>query len=268
MCLSKTGIIRRMMDSNSSSMPTPANYGHELASNDPLFDAISLPSADSNSRWQLHRNAQGQLEISDQQQPSQRPLMIQFGSADIRRRIQAGRQQPMARACGLHNGAPLNIIDVTAGLGRDAWVLAALGASLQLHERHPLIHALLHDALRLAQHAGSATANRMQVLASSGQQALADLPNTRVDVLFLDPMFPASGRRAAPGLEMQIMQDLVGADDDAQQLWQLAMDSGVPRVVLKRPPRGAKVRLAQPDASFGGSKAVYDVYLRPALKRP
>ena len=43
---------------------------------------------------------------------------------------------------------PLSAVDATAGLGEDAFLLAAAGFQVWLYERNPVIAALLQDALR------------------------------------------------------------------------------------------------------------------------
>lgn len=40
------------------------------------------------------------------------------------------------------------MVDATAGLGRDAFVLAALGCRVRMVERHPVVAALLDDGLQ------------------------------------------------------------------------------------------------------------------------
>jgi 16S rRNA (guanine1516-N2)-methyltransferase len=42
------------------------------------------------------------------------------------------------------------VIDGTAGLGKDAFVLAGLGCKVTLVERHPVVVALLADGLARA----------------------------------------------------------------------------------------------------------------------
>lgn len=231
------------------------NCRHVLAEDDPALQVLNFAPLGQNARWLLRRgNETGGLELCDLSLPKQRPLRIEFGSSDIQRRIKAGRQQHLAKACGLHvAGEPL-IVDLTAGLGRDAWCLAALGARVHAYERQPLLYAMLHDALRLAR---TDSATRISLHHGDGRAAALNA----AQVVFIDPMFPSQGKRAAPGLEMQILQQLVGADEDAQSLLDVALASPAPRIVLKRPPRGSKVRIGEPDLSFGGGRVVYDVYL-------
>src|SRR5688572_20080391 len=78
------------------------------------------------------------------------PIYADFltGAAAHRRLHGGGRGQPIARAIGLKPGVkPPSVIDATAGLGRDAFVLACLGCEVTLLERSPTVAALLRDAL-------------------------------------------------------------------------------------------------------------------------
>lgn len=244
------------MNDSSTALPDPdVNWAHRLPPNDPALSDLLLP-AWQDQRWYLQRDAQAVLELIDSTRPSQRGLRIELGSSDMQRRIAGGRQQPLAKACGLSKGGTPRIHDLTAGLCRDAWCLASLGAELTAWERHPVLFALMRDALAQAR---TPTSARIQARHRDGR----GVAGLNADVVYLDPMFPSSGKRAAPGLEMQILQQLVGADEDAGELLDAAMHSGARRVVLKRPPRGARVTLGKPDLSFGGGRAVYDVYLRP-----
>ena len=54
-----------------------------------------------------------------------------------------GRNQDLARAVGFKGSKTINIVDTTAGLGKDAFVLASLGAKVTLIERSKHMHELL-----------------------------------------------------------------------------------------------------------------------------
>lgn len=232
----------------------PARFGHALPSQDPLTALAWLPSADADTRFVLARDMRGRLSLSDRSQPKASPLQVDFGDGELTRRIRAGRQQALARACGLSARGKLRILDATAGLGRDAFCLAALGAQVTMFERNPLLHLMLEEALARLPAALSAN---ISLMPDDSIEAVWPA----VDTIYLDPMFPSTGKRAAPGLEMQYLQALIGPDQDAEDLWQKALQADAQRVVLKRPPRGANVRLGRPDASFGGTRVSYDVYL-------
>ena len=53
----------------------------------------------------------------------------------------------IAKAVGIAQGVRPRVLDATAGLGKDAFVLASLGCEMSLIERQPLIGALLEDGL-------------------------------------------------------------------------------------------------------------------------
>src|SRR5690606_42075878 len=78
------------------------------------------------------------------------PVRAEFvsGKMGYRREHGGGAGQLVARAVGLQKTrAPLQVLDATAGLGQDAFVLASLGCQMALFERNPVIHALLADGL-------------------------------------------------------------------------------------------------------------------------
>jgi 16S rRNA (guanine1516-N2)-methyltransferase len=65
-------------------------------------------------------------------------IFIDFASAanTYRRLHGGGNGQPLARAIGLKTyGLPLVVIDATAGLGQDSFVLASLGCHVTMIER-------------------------------------------------------------------------------------------------------------------------------------
>ncbi|MFA0173170.1 class I SAM-dependent methyltransferase, partial [Vibrio splendidus] len=84
----------------------------------------------------------------------------------------------------------------TAGLGRDAFVLASLGCKVQMVERHPVVAALLDDGLQRAKKdpdIGGWVSERMKLIHASSHDALDKLSNDpnfeQPDVVYLDPMY-------------------------------------------------------------------------------
>ena len=112
----------------------------------------------------------------------------------------AGRslRTPVLKAVGVKRGTPRpRVMDVTAGLGEDTWLLAAAGCEVIAVERHPLIHALLTDGLRRAAKADADTAARITLLPR--QDAMAALRADRSpapEVVLIDPMFPGERKTA------------------------------------------------------------------------
>ena len=67
-----------------------------------------------------------------------------------RRQFGGGKGQMIAKAVGIKGGIKPQILDATAGLGKDAFVLATLGCEMTLLERSPIIHQLLQDGIERA----------------------------------------------------------------------------------------------------------------------
>lgn len=176
-------------------------------------------------------------------------LSIDFSSGKARHRArEAGKGiQPLARALGAPAyrkkfGQLPAIIDATGGLGQDSWALASLGMTITMIERHPIVHALLANALaRAGEHPDTADiASRISLLEGSAEHLL---PTLTGQVIYLDPMYPERGRKKAGSRKgMQFLHALLGPADTAAgaRLLLAALQCSVDRVVVKRP-KGAEL---------------------------
>lgn len=183
----------------------------------------------------------------------------------------APRRELIARACGLTGSHQPHIVDATAGLGRDAFVLARLGAQVTLIERSPVIAALLDDGLRRAREGGlEDITNRLDLVCADARFWLGagDSQAERGDVIYLDPMYAGDRRQAAAGKELALLQRLLGPDEAADALLPAAMTAARDRVVVKRQRRAPPLADQPPDHSHQGRSTRFDVYLikkaRPA----
>ncbi len=174
-----------------------------------------------------------------------------------------GVGQAIARAVGLKHTAQLLIADLTAGLGEDAFVLAGLGARVVMVERHPVVAALLEDGLRRARQGTQsvellAAVERMSLVEADARDWLvaADV----LDVIYLDPMFPERHKSALVRKEMQVLQRLVGADADCDELLGLALERARYRVVVKRARHAPPLAGREPTFSVTGKTTRFDVY--------
>ncbi|WP_420835260.1 class I SAM-dependent methyltransferase [Halomonas halocynthiae] len=201
-----------------------------------------------------------------------KPLQVDFvaGRAAHRRHFGGGRGQLVARACGLGKGVSPSVVDATAGLGRDAFVLASLGARVLMVERVPAIAALLNDGLaRARQDAGIANiAAAMTLMPGDACRDLALLVQ-RADVLpeviHLDPMFPHRDKSALVKKEMRIFRELAGSDDDAPRLLEAALDVATHRVVVKRPRKAPPLAGPAPRHVLEGKTSRYDLYVHQSM---
>ncbi len=195
------------------------------------------------------------------------------GAVAHRRKFGGGRGQAIAKAVGLKGGVTPTVVDGTAGLGRDAFVLASLGCKVQMVERHPVVAALLDDGLARAKadsEIGGWISERLTLLHASSHNALEQLtadPNfVAPDVVYLDPMYPHKKKSALVKKEMRVFQTLVGADLDADGLLAPALALATKRVVVKRPDYAEFLAGQKPAMAIETKKNRFDVYVKAAMK--
>ncbi len=210
------------------------------------------------------------LELCKLDEPKLGAIKVDFveGAVAHRRKFGGGRGQDIAKAVGLKHGFTPHVLDATAGLGRDAFVLASLGCQLTLMERMPVVAALLDDGIERAKlntDVGEIAQNMMLIHASSIESMnLASSP----DVVYLDPMYPHREKSAAVKKEMRIFQSLVGEDLDADALLAPALALAKYRVVVKRPSYAPPLADKKPSMSIKMKKNRFDVYVKQAIPKP
>jgi 16S rRNA (guanine1516-N2)-methyltransferase len=207
--------------------------------------------------------AHGRLELHPDDSG---PVCADFAAPGLRRRLlRAGpRSEPLVRAAGLRRGSACRVLDATAGLGRDAFLLAWLGAEVLAVERQPVIAALLHDALGRARSLPelAPAAARVSLAVADARQVLGGLaPGDRPEVVLLDPMFPDQRRTAAPRKELAALRRLLGDSDDTAGLLPAALAVARRRVVVKRPAHAGALDGLAPHHSLEGASTRFDVYL-------
>lgn len=196
------------------------------------------------------------------------PVGVDFGNAAMRHRRRPGGNELLGRAVGVGRKSPLAVLDATAGLGRDAFVLADIGCHVTLCERNRVLAELLEAAIVSARGAGdpwlSEAAGRLELHRGDAREAGASVV-PGVDVIYLDPMFPARDKSAAVKKEMATLQALLGDDDDAAALFDWAVAQDVARVVVKRPPRAPALGGQSPSHCISGKAVRYDVVVLRGL---
>lgn len=199
------------------------------------------------------------------------PVRAEFvqGKAGYRLAHGGGVGQLVAKAVGLNRArAGLDVLDATAGLGQDAFVLAGLGCRVRLLERSPVVHALLADGLaRAAQVPGvMEVVSAMELIHADSIRWLSAHPEEPLaDVIYLDPMFPQRGKSAEVKKEMREFRPLVGDDPDAAALLAAALPRARYRVVVKRSRRAPAIAGPEPSLVLEGKSSRYDVYTLKAV---
>jgi len=198
---------------------------------------------------------------------SQKPgclLFVDFvhGKNGFRLAKNCTTKQPMSRAAGIKSGFRPDILDGTAGLGADAFVLASLGCRVTLCERSPIIGALLEDGLNRAAEAAKTAgiAARMKLhIGDTVRYLLTTSQNYHT--IYLDPMYPHRSQSALSKQNLRVIRTLVGDDQDSSALLQLAREKALNRVVVKRPRLAPLLSDDQPSHMVSMKNSRFDIYL-------
>ncbi len=190
------------------------------------------------------------------------PVFVDFSSKNIRWR--QGQGELIHRATGLSKHKQLSIIDATAGLGVDAFILAGAGAKVTLIERNPVVYLLLHDGLHRASQDPAANKQVSQIKLIHSR-AETYLTQHKTDVIYLDPMYPQTAKSAKSNKRMQLLQILETTSTDSSNLLQTAIQNARYRVVVKRPVKGEYLEGHKPSFSLKGRSTRFDIYANKAF---
>lgn len=227
---------------------------------------VSASSPDDGSDFISYKDSVLTLEYKKTETGKFHTLSVNFneGKNSYRLAKNCTIKQPIAKAVGIKPGFRPDIIDVTAGLGQDGFVFASLGSSVTLIERSPLLHALLSDGLyRASKHRSTQNIvnSNIKLLFGNSIDMLAS-ERLSAHTVYLDPMYPGNDKSALNKIEMRIIRDLVGDDNDSSQLLNLACSKASNRVVVKRPKRAESIiGDVKPDFAVEMKNSRFDIYL-------
>ncbi|MET1255186.1 class I SAM-dependent methyltransferase [Aliikangiella maris] len=195
-----------------------------------------------------------------------RVTRLQFDLAEGEVGFRAARvsksNEVVAKAIGCKPHYRPKVFDATAGMGRDSLIMAMLGCEVIMHERSLPIYLLLENALNRLQQKWPDISACMHLENYDSLQVNEHwIRERKVDVVYLDPMFPERKKSALVKQEMRIFKVLAGEDADADQLMINTLKSGVKRVVVKRPKGAEHLASKKPNHEIIAKKFRYDVYL-------
>lgn len=217
------------------------------------------------SRYQLVQTAT-RLELQDRLDPKVGAVYVDFVEGKARHRLLfgGGKGQDIAKAIGLNKHKDLHVVDATAGLGRESFVLASLGCQVTLLERSLIMYELLADGLKRAAATEDpqlqSIISRMHLEHTDAHSWLATV-KFQPEVVYLDPMFPERQKSALVQKEMRCLHEIVGEDTDADSLLALARQTAKLRVTVKRPRLAPELAQLKPAFVISGKAVRYDVYL-------
>lgn len=153
-------------------------------------------------------------------------------------------------------------IDATAGMGEDAFLRAAQGYEVTLYEQNPVVAALLKDAIRRAKKNQilKDIAGRMKVVEADSVESMSKLLDP-VDVIYLDPMFPARQKSSLINKKLQLIQKLEPPCSEETDLFDAALKVGPSRIIVKRPLKSEYLAGREPSYTLKGKAIRYDCYV-------
>jgi 16S rRNA (guanine1516-N2)-methyltransferase len=158
----------------------------------------------------------------------------------------------------------VTVMDCTAGLGEDSFLLAAAGFQVKLYERDPVIAALLKDAMLRAAAIPELRpiVERMEFHEADSLEVLSHLADVP-DVIYLDPMFPARQKSGLVKKKFQMLHQLERPCEEEKELLQAAISCRPRKIVIKRPLKGAVLGDHTPSHSIKGKTIRYDCIVIP-----
>ena len=176
----------------------------------------------------------------------------------------------LVRAAGKVHGTEKYAVDATAGMGEDSLMLAAAGFNVILFENDPVIAALLRDSLRRAnmdprlksitERMTLVEGNSIDALKTAGR-AGSIIPE-KLDVIYLDPMFPERTKSASVKKKFQLLHFLEKPCENEEELLSAAIGAGPGRIVIKRPLKSGALANCRPSFSLKGSTVRYDCIIK------
>ncbi|TFH73260.1 16S rRNA methyltransferase [Gammaproteobacteria bacterium LSUCC0112] len=226
----------------------------------------------------------GRLSLGLPAEPEAGVLCVDFADPSIQHRIsKALSGEAVVKAMGqrpqTHSPHPFfnsnqifdtetHLIDATAGLGLDAFILACAGWHVTLIEQSPLVHALLIDGIQRALDSPNQETSAEKLTRAALSRMYLCPPGSSLDVLptlpeahviYLDPMFPDRDKSARVKKNRYLLQQLHGEEALGLNLLPLAL-SLARKVVVKRPARALPLENLPPSAAIKGKTSRFDIY--------
>ena len=173
-----------------------------------------------------------------------------------------GRGQNLAKAVGMKYNKNRNIIDATAGLGYDSFILASLGAKVTLIERSQIMHEILQNGIDEGILFGGEIEkiiNRMELLFGDSKDIL---PKLTPEVILIDTMYKERKKTALVKNKMRLVREIVGPDTDYIELLEVALNCAKNRVVLKQPRYAEPIKdIKKCSRQIIGKTIRYDIFM-------
>ena len=190
-------------------------------------------------------------------------LCVDFASKKMQSRVETlSKSDLLIKAVGA-NTNPAHIIDATAGLGTDSFLLASAypDAKLDLIEENPLIHKLLQSGIN---NLSNNLSNNLKLHNKNSDDIIPKLEPA--DVIYLDPMFADNSFKGQVKKPMQWLHEICPppSDENLNKLCSIALKYAKKRVIIKRAKNAPVIKIdnkIDPNHQIVGKSVRYDVYI-------
>lgn len=157
------------------------------------------------------------------------PVSLRLDDEDVSRRL--SKKDALLRAVKAFpkkGEAKPYVVDTTAGLGRDTGLFLAAGCRVLACERNEMLAALWNEVSR----------ERLTFVHAEAANVLTDISHytqgVRPDVIYIDPMFALSKKKAQVTRASQVMRALAQPDEEGAVVLLTLARACAARVVIKR----------------------------------
>ncbi|MBT3463326.1 MAG: class I SAM-dependent methyltransferase [Gammaproteobacteria bacterium] len=190
------------------------------------------------------------------------PLSVDYGSPSLRLRQKkiSAKGELLVRAVKEKPGA--RVLDMTAGLGTDAFILASYGHDVTMLERSKTVYLLVKDALKRARQDAELKPVVARLTLHHWDSTRPFLPAIGFDAALVDPMFDEKKKSALPPGNMQMLQAFLGRGAELQPFLTAAQELGIRRTIVKRPrlDRAPAKNAVRPVYQLTGRSSRLDVF--------
>lgn len=212
------------------------------------MDLDLLLSGNTDYKIELYNNKLSLLHSKDKHH-----VFVDFNSKQLKFRSQAHLNAELVIKAVLGKSKQATqIMDCTAGFGKDSYLMSLTGSKIIAYESNVLMYALLKDGL-----------NRSDInnIILRKKDALREVKTTDCQVIYIDPMYPATKKSAKNNKHMMFLQAFVGHQAQmAEELFTQAKQSNAKKIVIKRPVKASYVLDKKPTSQIIGKAARFDVY--------
>ena len=200
------------------------------------------------------------------------PFRIDFSSVAAQQRGKMSKSELVSKSIGSKIS---HVIDLTAGLGRDSFILASAGYRVCMLERNPVLFFLISDAIKRLHEINPVLADRMKLVEIDSRKVLTldelgiKLNENDLIAVYLDPMYEGNvvGRRSSVKKETAMLHRLVSDDydninDNSRLLLETAKRLSNSRISVKRACKAEPLSNSIPHESIDGSTQRFDIYFQ------